>query len=1169
MNYNLLKTLAVWLALLFTANLNAQSGAWTLGLNSGVAYQQSDVCALPGYGAGLTLGKNIYHKPNGWLDVDVRGRYLYTHTRGANHFQSSEIEKNSLLNGTTGGVQSYVTSPGYVFQNHTTDIHEGSGELVLIANRLRQNTGIELGVFGGLGIDFHQARTDQENSDNGDANYDYSLIDTDGKRRYVLNQLEAMQDGEAWNYADGYADGFRASFMPSAGLELGYAVTPWFSVGAGHRATWALNDYIDGEAYNQPASPVFDNDVYHYTNLFLRWKIKGKKKDDFLYNETTEEINEESTTYSGPPPSIRIVRPSTNPVMVTSRNLSLIAHVKNVKDKRNINVVHDGRDISFSFDKSTGKLNTNLSLSLGKNIVEVLATNEYGRDEKGKTIIYEVEDTPTTTTTPVTPNNNPGTYSPPVTTEDPPTVDIYSPSTSPYETSSTNVRIRARVKNVDRKDQIQFMLNNQYFTGFNYNANTNLFEASVNMTVQQINVQIKAINTVGEASDYATLVLKGTPEPNGPMCDPMGGNEPTGTRPTVKITNPRSNPHTTTKSTISINAKLTDVTRKSDVTFTVNGTKTTNFSYNSSTGLFKTVINLTKGNNAVVITGRNNFGTDNDTRTIKYSTPITIKPTVKITTPVSNPYLSSTVSTPLKATVTGVNSKSEIRITVNNNPVRSFNFSRNVISTQVNLNPGRNNVVVSVSNSNGSDSDTRTIKYEAPTPKPTVNITTPRANTETYSIKTAQVKATIKNISAKNQIKYLVGGRQLSSFTFNATSGLFTSTVTLGDAPVNVEIIATNNAGSDRDNRVLIYKQKIEVSAAPPTVSIYKPERDITISTFAYMVEARVTGVTSRNQINVRNNGKTLTNFTFDMRSKVVKVNTQINATHKIVITAGNEVGRASDDVTITFYKKSRGTVTPGSTQTTNPDTADPPTTTGGGTWPTTGTGGTTVDPDPADPPTTTGGGWQTIPRTGKPKVGKGDSKGRTPTIVTGGKRPTAKPSIRIATPSDLSFHGESAAQISGSAKYVDASLSIKVNGKTVNNVKFDAKTGVFKATVPLTNGKNRIEVSGSNSLGSGKKTMTLYHSRERTKPVIFGMGNTSQTVRRNQKTVKAIIANVGDKANIQVLVNGKAIKDFSYGSRSKLLTANIPLEAGTNKVQVIVKTKTGQASHVWTYTKR
>lgn len=1184
MNYNLLKTLAVWLAILFTANLNAQDGAWTLGLNGGAAYQQSDVCALPGGGFGLTLGKNIYHRPNGWLDVDVRGRYLYTHTRGANHFRSGDISKNSLLNGTTGGVDSYVTTPGYVFQNHTTDIHEGSGELVFTANRLRQNTGIELGVFGGVGIDFHQARTDMENNFNGDANYDYSTIDTDGSRRYVLNQLNVMQDGEAWNNADGYSDGFRASIMPSAGLELGYAVTPWFSIGAGHRATWALDDYIDGEAYNQPTNAIFEKDVYHYTNLFLRWKIKGKKKDDVFYHETTETINEEPTVYSGPPPTIRIVRPSTNPAMVKSRSLQLVAHVKNVKDKRSINVTHDNRDISFSFDKSTGKLTSNLSLQEGKNIVEIYASNEYGRDEKGKTIIYEIIDTePTpTTSTPVTPTtNNPGTYDDPVMTEKPPHVDIYSPSVSPYETTSTRVRIRARVKNIDRKDQIQFILNNQYFTAFNFNPNTDLFEASVNMTVQQINVQIKAVNTVGESSDYATLILKGTPEPDGPMCDPYGGSgEPAGTPPTVKITTPNVNPYSTTKATVPVAARITEVTRKSDVTFLVNGIKSTNFSFNSSTGRFNSTINLNKGNNIVQINGRNNYGSDSDKVTIKYSTPITIKPTVKITTPVNNPYTSSTVSTPLKAKVSGVNSKSEIRITLNNNPIRTFSFNNNVVSTSLNLNEGNNNVVVAVSNNNGSDSDTRTIKYSVPMSPPTVTIRTPRAKTETYTVKVAKIQATVTNIAAARQITYLVDGRQRTDFSFNTKSGLFTSSVTLGTSPVKVEIIARNSAGSDRDDRTLKYKMEIEApQAQPPTVNIYRPERDITVNAPTYNVEATVTGVTSKRQISVRNNGTNLPIFVYDPTKKIVKVNVKLaQSKNTIIITAGNSVGRASDKVNITYFTKPRVTIDPGPTSTTESDPADPPTTGGGGNWPTTG-GGTTV-PDPADPPTTGGGSWPTAGGGGTPKTTSGPKAGlgknggaiKTGGLSTGGsKRPLAKPLVSIASPGDLSYHGTGSINITGTAKHVDAAraLTIKVNGRSVSGVKFDPKTGVYKAQVSLSNGKNRIEVAGSNALGAGKKTMTVYHSRDRVKPVVFGMGNTSQTVRKSQRTVKAIIANVPDKSSIQVLVNGTPVRSFNYGTRSKLLTANIPLKTGTNKVEVIAKTRSGQASQVWTYTKR
>ena len=73
----------IWLLLIgFTSAVSAQEstykkkpGYWTLGLNGGFAYQQSDVpTRFDGFGLGLTLGKNLYYAPNAPFSFSARGR---------------------------------------------------------------------------------------------------------------------------------------------------------------------------------------------------------------------------------------------------------------------------------------------------------------------------------------------------------------------------------------------------------------------------------------------------------------------------------------------------------------------------------------------------------------------------------------------------------------------------------------------------------------------------------------------------------------------------------------------------------------------------------------------------------------------------------------------------------------------------------------------------------------------------------------------------------------------------------------------------------------------------------------------------------------------------------------------------------------------------------------
>ncbi len=67
-------------------------GWWTFGIDGGLAYQSSDVrTQFNGWGAGLTLGKNLLYRPGGMFSFDLRGRGLFTRSYGADagqiHFE--------------------------------------------------------------------------------------------------------------------------------------------------------------------------------------------------------------------------------------------------------------------------------------------------------------------------------------------------------------------------------------------------------------------------------------------------------------------------------------------------------------------------------------------------------------------------------------------------------------------------------------------------------------------------------------------------------------------------------------------------------------------------------------------------------------------------------------------------------------------------------------------------------------------------------------------------------------------------------------------------------------------------------------------------------------------------------------------------------------------------
>ena len=112
-------------------------------------------------------------------------------------------------------------------------------------------------------------------------------------------------------------------------------------------------------------------------------------------------------------------------------------------------------------------------------------------------------------------------------------------------------------------------------------------------------------NTAGSAQAEADIMYKANTGPV-PIVDITSTSEPT--------TDP-FNPNTSKTSVI---ATLKNVTDKARVTFTVNGTTVTNFEFTPSTGIFKAIAPLKKGENVIVVKAVTNAGEAQDSVTIKY-----------------------------------------------------------------------------------------------------------------------------------------------------------------------------------------------------------------------------------------------------------------------------------------------------------------------------------------------------------------------------------------------------------------------------------------------------------------------------------------------------------------------------------------------------------------------
>ncbi|MFT5168873.1 MAG: hypothetical protein ACI8P3_004118, partial [Saprospiraceae bacterium] len=403
-------------------------GYYTFGINGGLAYQQADIpTTLEGYGLGMTLAKNLYYQPGALLSFDLRGRLLYSQTKGQDYLRSFGISDNDALNGTLN--LDYTTEgggPGFVFQNNKTDMVELGLEGVINFNKLREQTNVNLSLFGGIGVDWYNARTDQANRE-GLYSADYLAIDPLGSTSYVKDQLKTqILDGK---YETAVNESGKLGFMPSLGVELGYQFTPRFSMGVGHKVTFTKTDLFDGHQWENNGDFTGNDDIHHYTNLHLRWIIDDNSKKLRA-------------------PIVDITNPALSPQTTRNPTFDIRASVKNISSAMDIQFTVNGYRETFEFKKEDFK--SVIRLRPGNNEVVVTATNNAGSDSDIVNIIYQE---------PIIDNEPNYAY---------PTVDITNPPYDDFRTDQELFDLRAEVRNISNRNDIEVTINGQITNNFDF-----------------------------------------------------------------------------------------------------------------------------------------------------------------------------------------------------------------------------------------------------------------------------------------------------------------------------------------------------------------------------------------------------------------------------------------------------------------------------------------------------------------------------------------------------------------------------------------------------------------------------------------------------------------------------------------------------------------------------
>ncbi|RYM34246.1 hypothetical protein ERX46_09845 [Brumimicrobium glaciale] len=743
---------------------------------------------------------------------------------------------------------------------------------------------------------------------------------------------------------------------------------------------------------------------------------------------------------------------------------------------------------------------------------------------------------------------------------DKPIVDFSNPQNTPHRTNVPTFDLRANVRNVSSADWITFTQNQNRSTSFNFNPQSNVFQANVRLVPGLNTFFIKGENQFGKARDLVEIYYDVEVRENPPI---------------VKITNPSANPYIINQLTYNLKADIRNIKARNQITVTFNGQNVSNFNF-SETGSnnFSIPLNLRGGTNTIRIEARNNFGMDSDETVIIYEREnignTGFPPVVNILIPNANPYTTSQLNENIVAKVENIIAKQNIEVRINGVQTSSFSFNNTNGRVQFNagLNAGTNTIRISANNEFGNAFDETQIIYrrgeQGNNLPPIVDIITPSSSPYTTVQAFENITASINNIESKQQVEVRVNGVLTNNYAFNRLQNStthqvqFNAVLNLGSNTIRIS--ASNNFGNDFDETQIIYRKKVE--STPPTVQIVTPNvNPFTTNQASETVIANTNFITTKQQVEVRVNGVQTNNFTFYNGTKQVQLTAGLNVgTNTIRISVNNTFGNDFDETQIIYRKKVESTpptvliITPN----VNPFTTNQASETivANTNFVTTKQQvGVLVNGVQTNNFTFYNG---TIQLTAGLNAGSntirisvnnpfGNDFDETQIIYSNGGTQTGKiPTVDILTPSVNPF---TTTQISENiVAHVDninsvQQIEVLINGVSTNSFILEAVTSNVLFSAGLNPGTNTVRVLATNNYGNAfDETIIIYRKKADPKPPVVTFMSPSagqKSVILAEFKMIAQVENISSKNDVEVFFNGTVVNPNDYNFNTQLKTVN------------------------------
>lgn len=1169
------------------------SSKWFFGLNAGVTWNSNDVKNVNSSGYGLILGRSYNYNYGKKISFDIRGRYL------AGTWVGQDTSAFSLSNYQGGPLDSYKNNGDSIYVNNfQTDVRRLALELVLHLNGVRERTGFDPYVFGGIGLTWTQTYGDLLQTIDSSSLYDYTALQQAGP---IGPQLSTTLDGLYETRLDGGINNqYKVKWMPSLGFGLGYQVGKRTSLGIEHKTTFTKGDNFDGFISE---STRLKNDWHHYTSAYLR--INFKSRGGNTSENSSSNVNNYTSTSNCPKPVLTLM--SGNNKTVTNSQYRIEFKVSNLLNSNGVTLLNDqNQPILFNFNASTDVVNAIVQLHPGQNTFYLTASNSCGSETA--TVFVNLLNCVT------------------------PTATFTSPNGGSLTVKTSDFAFSAVVQGTVNANGIKLLMNGMSLNGATYNQANGLIQRAITLVPGVNTIQLTVTNDCG-TNTYTTTITYDNCIPvslqllnpsasgttvnnaavtisasisgsltnaqakvfqnglqlpnifilsNGQIQIPTTlspgintfdvevsngcGNDVEITTiylqnciaPSIVIQSPTQNQSLTASgNAIRLKSTVSNVTAKQNMKVIVNGIEQANFTFNATTGALELGFSPINGSNSITITATNNCGSDVETIQFNYINCTGLTPIVTILS--SGGTTNSPIYTLLANTGSvGLNGQS-ITINQNGSPI-AFNQTAGQINAVTTLIPGLNTFVVTVTSAScGSDSKTMTVNYNNCI-APQITLIQPTTTGGTTNIGTLQFKASATNIAQSQNIQLVKNGQQIP-FTF--TNGLINATINLTNG-INTITLSVNNAcGNDAETFTVNYVQCI-----PPTIQLNSSiQTGTTVTNANFPFSAIVLGASGQNMSLKLNGVPTTFNNGNDAVTASLVLSPGLNT---IVFNASNDCGVDVETITVNYDNCIAPVISNYSTN------------------------ATTVIANTAQTITTNiaNASTQNIIFTqngiqrpfsfvnGQFSASVSLSAGANSFVLTADNNcgsdqhdwniqftPCTAPTIDITNPSNSGISVNAASfNFQANLQNISSTQGIlfSLNGSTITN--FNYSNGALTSTLTLQSGLNTIVLKATNACGTDIKTMTVFYNNC-VAPIIT-VSNPSLnngTVSNPTFTYTANIQNSTNTQGILLSLNGTAISNYTFNNGQ--LSANINLVAGVNTFVLTVSNACGSDMKTGTVT--